>query len=122
MGYLYRYSYFNNIKEESDGNEYFQQSENAHSNFIRLTVGAHFKFRTKNLYINPYVATMYGYTRIKLEVDTSGGSTKNYDHDILPRTGYTSFGKSIIIMGVNFCFDLKPKARKPDNTDIKKDN
>ena len=84
IGYLYRYSYFNNVKYGAEVSEYkyqyYKQSEKSYSNFLRLTIGAHMKVQNKNIYINPYLATMYGNSNIHFQIDTTGGNPQNYSY------------------------------------------
>jgi hypothetical protein len=118
IGYFYRYSHFSDKHLTADvgdrAYQYYNQSENAYSNYLRLTAGFHRKLKNKNIYVNPYAALMIGRTNFHLTIDTTGGEPVNYSRDVLPIDEKKIATKGILIIGLNFCFDFFHKARKPD--------
>ena len=110
LGYMYRYSYFKNKHMWADVGDtqyqYYNQSETAYSNCVRLTFGAYLKLKNKNIYINPYASLMIGQTQLQLQIDTTGGKPANYSRDVLPINEHETRAKGFLIIGFNFCFDF----------------
>ncbi len=116
LGYMYRYSHFKNIQQTADVGDreyqYYEQSEIAYSNFVRLTAGAYYKIKNRNLYLNPYISTMIGATDLQLRIDTTGGKPANYDREVKPINTHTQLTRCIVIIGFNFCFDVCDRRKK----------
>ncbi|MCW3083949.1 MAG: hypothetical protein JWP12_1315 [Bacteroidetes bacterium] len=116
LGYMYRYSWFTNKHQEADVGEnsyqYYNQSETAHSSFVRLTLGGHYKIKNRNLYLNPYISTMIGNTDLQLRIDTTGGKPANYSRDVKPVNTHQQLTRCIVIIGFNFCFDVFDRKKK----------